>query len=61
MTTGVPIPEGIYVDGSGDAFFDTISGKALVKPLDWIITGPDGEQYPCDSAVFHANYEPVKE
>ena len=38
---------------------DTLEGKHLVIPGDWIITGIAGEVYPCKPDIFSASYEPV--
>jgi hypothetical protein len=36
---------------------DTLEGKHVVIPGDWIITGIKGEVYPCKSDIFDATYE----
>ncbi len=38
----------------------TIEGPLHVSPGDWIITGIQGEQYPCKPDVFVQTYEPVE-
>jgi hypothetical protein len=35
------------------------SPNHLVTPGDWIITGVQGEHYPCKPDIFAATYEPV--
>lgn len=35
----------------------TMEGELTGKPGDWLITGIQGEQYPCDDAIFRATYE----
>jgi hypothetical protein len=35
---------------------DTLEGKMKADPGDWIITGVDGEQYPCKPDVFEKTY-----
>ena len=32
-------------------------GKTAVKPGDWVITGANGERYPCKPDVFEQTYE----
>lgn len=39
---------------------DTLEGKMLASPGDWIITGVNGEQYPCKPDIFEKTYIPVK-
>lgn len=38
----------------------TLEGKMTGRPGDWLITGVNGEQYPCKDDVFQKTYEPVK-
>lgn len=35
---------------------DTLEGKMLASPGDWIITGIHGEQYPCKPDIFEKTY-----
>lgn len=44
-------------DGKG--WIDTLEGGHVVTPGDWIITGVQGEHYPCKPDIFAATYEPV--
>ncbi len=37
----------------------TLEGGHRVCPGDWIITGVQGEQYPCKPDIFDATYEAV--
>lgn len=37
----------------------TLEGGHVVVPGDWIITGVQGEQYPCKPDIFAATYEPA--
>lgn len=37
----------------------TLEGDMLASPGDYIITGVDGEQYPCKPDIFAKTYEPV--
>ena len=39
----------------------TLEGDMLVSPGDWIITGINGEKYPCKDEIFRATYEEVDE
>lgn len=40
---------------------ETPEGSLRATPGDWIITGVNGEQYPCKPDVFEKSYEPVDE
>ncbi len=40
-------------------WIDTIEGGHVVCPGDWIITGIQGEMYPCKPDIFAATYEPA--
>ncbi|MGH3500575.1 MAG: hypothetical protein ACRDQA_06720 [Nocardioidaceae bacterium] len=42
-------------------WIDTIEGGHTACPGDWIITGIQGEVYPCEPSIFDATYEPVTE
>jgi hypothetical protein len=42
-------------------WIDTLEGGHTVCPGDWIITGVQGEHYPCKPDIFEATYEPVEE
>lgn len=35
----------------------TLEGAMTVNPGDWIITGIQGERYPCKDAIFRLTYE----
>ncbi|MFW5992136.1 MAG: hypothetical protein ACOCQN_02995 [Halanaerobiaceae bacterium] len=39
---------------------ETLEGEMQAKAGDWIITGVDGEKYPCKPDVFEKTYEPVE-
>jgi hypothetical protein len=41
-------------------FIDTLEGGHIVCPGDWIITGIQGERYPCKPDIFDATYERVE-
>lgn|SRR3990167_9688601 len=40
-------------------WIDTKEGGHIVCPKDWIITGIQGERYPCKPDIFATTYEPV--
>lgn len=40
-------------------WIDTLEGGHIVCPGDWIITGVNGERYPCKPDIFEKTYEPV--
>lgn len=40
-------------------WIDTLEGGHIVCPGDWIITGVQGERYPCKPDIFDATYESV--
>lgn len=42
-------------------WIDTLEGGYNVCPGDWIITGVNGEKYPCKPDIFEATYEMVEE
>lgn len=44
-----------------NAWIDTLEGIMDVKPGDWIITGVNGEKYPCKPDIFEKTYEAVNE
>ena len=39
----------------------TLEGTMRADMGDWIITGVNGERYPCKPDIFAATYEPVEE
>ena len=39
---------------------ETLEGFMECKNGDWIITGVNGEKYPCKPDIFIATYEPIK-
>ena len=39
---------------------DTLEGGHIVCPKDWIITGVNGEHYPCKPDIFEMTYEAVE-
>jgi hypothetical protein len=38
---------------------ETLEGTMTANPGDWIITGINGETYPCKDDIFQKTYEPV--
>jgi hypothetical protein len=63
-----PWPEGVIEEEQGqfygkymDVGIRTPEGFMSVRNGDWIITGVEGERYPCKPSVFEATYEAVKE
>jgi hypothetical protein len=41
-------------------WIDTKEGGHIVCPGDWIITGIQGENYPCKPDIFAATYDPAE-
>lgn len=39
---------------------DTREGTIVGEPGDWLITGVEGEVYPCGDQIFRQTYEPVE-
>jgi len=39
----------------------TLEGGHIVSPGDWIITGVNGENYPCKPDIFDKTYESVED
>lgn len=40
-----------------ELIIDTLEGQLKASPGDWIITGIQGEQYPCKPEIFELTYE----
>ena len=40
---------------------ETLEGTMHANSGDWIITGVNGEQYPCKPDIFEKTYEPVSD
>lgn len=51
MTCTVPMED--------HGWIDTLEGGHTVCPGDYVITGVQGENYPCKPDIFVATYEPV--
>ena len=41
---------------SEHGYIKTLEGGHIVCPGDWIITGVQGEHYPCKNDIFHQTY-----
>jgi len=39
----------------------TLEGDLIGRPGDWLITGVNGEQYPCKDEIFRKTYELIDE
>jgi hypothetical protein len=44
----------------GKYWVQTLEGPLIASDRDWIITGVQGEHYPCKPDIFAATYEPVE-
>lgn len=42
-----------------EVIIETIEGNMKASPGDWIITGVNGERYPCKPDIFEKTYELV--
>ena len=42
-----------------EIIISTLEGDMQASPGDWIITGVDGEQYPCKPDIFERTYQRV--
>ncbi|BDZ76932.1 PGDYG domain-containing protein [Claveliimonas bilis] len=42
-----------------EIIISTLEGDMKASPGDWIITGVDGEQYPCKPDIFERTYQRV--
>lgn len=42
-------------------YIDTLEGKMKAEIGDWIITGVNGEQYPCKPDIFNKTYDILEE
>jgi hypothetical protein len=49
--------EAIQLDARAE--IETREGKLYGEIGDWLITGVEGEVYPCGDAIFRKTYEPV--
>lgn len=54
-------PKGVIIDPIKRAIFiPTLEGEMRGDIGDWIITGVQGEKYPCKNDIFEATYERVE-
>lgn len=53
---GIP---GIVFDDEYIPHIETLEGNMCISPKDFIITGIQGEKYPCKPDIFEATYERV--
>lgn len=44
-----------------EVYIETLEGRMKANKGDWIITGVNGEQYPCKPDIFEKTYEPVED
>lgn len=44
-----------------ETIIHTLEGDMMASPGDYIITGVNGEQYPCKPDIFIKTYEELKE
>jgi hypothetical protein len=42
---------------TNEGWIRTLEGEHIVTPGDWIITGVQGEHYPCKPDIFEMTYE----
>jgi hypothetical protein len=45
--------------GEAPVVLHTLEGDLIAQPGDWIITGPQGERYPCRDDIFRQTYRPL--
>lgn len=49
------------ISKNGGEYIATLNGVIKTNPGDWIITGINGEQYPCDPEIFKELYDIVEQ
>jgi hypothetical protein len=49
------------ISKNGGEYIATLNGVIKTNPGDWIITGVNGEQYPCDPEIFKELYDVVEQ
>jgi hypothetical protein len=53
---------GVFYDAHSQQWMiPTLEGTHIVSDGDWIITGVQGERYPCKNDIFRLTYEPVED
>lgn len=50
----------LNIDMEVEPYIDTLEGRMRVSEGDWIITGVNGEKYPCKPDIFEKTYEEVR-
>lgn len=53
--------EGMTIRAKGAyGYIETLEGGHIVDKGDWVITGINGEKYPCKPEIFEKTYEIVE-
>ena len=52
---------GVILSKDGKPYCKTLEGPLWVSDGDWIITGVEGEVYPCKPDIFEKTYELVED
>jgi hypothetical protein len=55
------MPDWVVGYSADNGWIETLEGGHVVKFGDWIITGVQGEHYPCKSDIFEQTYEPAND
>ena len=53
----IKMPDWVVGFDNEKGWVETLEGGHIVTPGDWIITGVQGEHYPCKPDIFEATYE----
>lgn len=58
-------PAGVERQAEGEkgtmyGYIQTLEGRMIVSDGDWVITGVNGERYPCKPDIFEKTYEAVE-
>ena len=58
-------PAGVERPAEGEkgtmyGYIQTLEGRMIVSDGDWVITGVNGEKYPCKPDIFEKTYEAVE-
>jgi len=62
QTVALAVALGLSRYGSSKLWeIETLEGWHIVRDGDWIITGIQGERYPCKPDIFEQTYEEVKD
>lgn len=62
---GVHTPKGVTFKnnptnhGEDVAVIRTLEGEHMLRPGDWVVTNPGGEQYNVEASIFASTYELV--